>query len=323
MSFWRGKRTLVTGATGFIGSHLVELLVADGAAVTAVSRGGSGWPLPGEVARLRGDLADPAFSRRAVEGHDVVMHLAASVGGIHHNMTHHASLYRDNVQPFMHVIEAARLAETPLFLTCSSACVYPRHCTIPTPEEEGFLDLPEPTTEGYGMAKRTQEYLSMKYAEEFGMQIAIARPYNAYGPRDDFDPRTSHVIPGLIQRLLAGEDPFVVWGSGNQSRAFLYVEDFARGLMLTAEKYAVAEPINIGANRETTIRELVELIVALSGLAPQVEYDRSKPEGQPRRNCDTRKMKAVLDWEPEVSLEEGLRRTIEWYRGQANRAYAS
>jgi GDP-L-fucose synthase len=173
------------------------------------------------------------------------------------------------------------------------------------------------------MAKRTQEYLAMKYAEEFGMRIAIARPYNAYGPRDDFDPRTSHVIPGLIHRLLAGEDPFVVWGSGNQSRAFLYVEDFARGLMLTAEKYAVAEPINIGANRETTIRELVELIVALSGLAPQVEYDRSKPEGQPRRNCDTRKMKAVLDWEPEVSLEEGLRRTIEWYRGQANRAYAS
>jgi GDP-L-fucose synthase len=158
-----------------------------------------------------------------------------------------------------------------------------------------------------------EEFLAQSYNKEFGMKVAIVRPYNGYGPRDNFDPASSHVIPALIKRVLDGEDPLIVWGSGNQSRAFLYAEDFARGILVAGEKYAVADPINIGTDREVTIRELVKIICDIAGKHPKIIYDATKPEGQPRRNCDTTKMKEKLDWEAKVPLDEGIRRTIEWY----------
>lgn len=318
--FWRGKRVLVTGASGFIGSHLVERLLEEGAIVTGTSRRGNPKFLDGvkdKITLLAGDLVDAGFCARAVHGQDAVFHLAASVGGVQYNMKHPASLFRDNMQPFLNVIEAARLAKTSLFVTVSSACVYPRHCTIPTPENEGFKDFPEETNEGYGMAKRMQEYVSMQYAKEFGMRIAIPRPYNAYGPRDDFEPETSHVIPALIRRVESGENPLVVWGSGNQSRAFLYVDDFVEGILLTAERYPNADPVNIGMDRETTIRELIKTICRVAGKDPQLVFDTTKPEGQPRRNCDTTKMQNVLTWVPRTPLDGGLKKTIEWYNHHA------
>jgi GDP-L-fucose synthase len=262
-----------------------------------------------------GDLAEPANALSAVKGNEIIVNLAARVGGIEYNIKHPGSIFTDNLKVFSNVLEAARKADVERFLTVSSACVYPRHCKIPTPEEEGFVGTPEPTNEGYGWAKRMEEFLSMSYAKEYGMKIAIARPYNAYGPRDNFDPKSSHVIPSLIKRILDRENPLVVWGTGNQSRSFLYVEDFAEGILLTCEKYVVADPLNIGADDETTIKDLVNLIIDITRIKTNLVFDKTKPEGQPRRKCDATKAKKILGWEAKTPLKEGLRKTIEWYRG--------
>ena len=319
MSFWKGQRVLVTGGNGFIGSHLVELLLAQGARVTTTASSPATEfrflkRVKSDIRTVVGDLADPDVARRAVAGQDVVFHLAARVGGIEYNVKHPGSIFRDNMTAYMSVLDAARVANVGLFVVTSSACVYPRHCTIPTPEEEGFKDRPEPTNEGYGWAKRMQEFLGEAYAKEFGMKIRIARPYNCYGPRDNFDPASSHVIPALIRRLMSGENPLVVWGDGSASRSFLYVTDFARGLMAVAERSPQVEAINIGADEETTIKELAETLVRLSGMRTEIVFDPSKPAGQPRRRCDTRLAERLLGFRAEVSLEEGLAKTIAWYR---------
>lgn len=320
MSFWAGRKVLVPGGSGFVGSHLVELLIDEGATVTVSSRKEAPRFLAdvaSEVDLRHGDLEDPVFCRDIVAGQDTVLYLAAEVGGIHYNRLHHASLFASNLRPFLNVLEAVRETRPERFLITSSACVYPRHPSIPTPEQEGTHGEPEPTNGGYGWAKRMQEYLGTAAVQEYGLKIAIARPYNAYGPRDDFDPATSHVIPSLIRRVLSGEDPLKVWGSGNQTRTFLYVKDFVRGLLLCAERYAEGRPVNLGTDEETSIRELVELCLELIGRRPRVEYDTSRPEGQPRRCCDTTLMKRVLGWEPSTSLRDGLAETIRWYRKQA------
>jgi GDP-L-fucose synthase len=265
----------------------------------------------------QGDLLDAAQATRAIAGAQIAINCAARVGGIEYNIKHPGSIFRENMQVFLNVIEACRLQEVERFVIVSSACVYPRFCTVPTPEEEGFKDSPEPTNDGYGWSKRMEEYVGQAYAREFGMRVAIARPYNAYGPRDNFDPSSSHVLPALIRRVLSGEDPLNVWGSGNQTRAFLYAEDFAEGVLQVAEKYPVADAVNLGNDREISVREMVETILRITGRNPQVRYDTTKPEGQPRRSCDTRKMKEKLHWKPPTQFEEGLRKTVDWYQKQA------
>jgi nucleoside-diphosphate-sugar epimerase len=317
VSLWNGRRVLVCGGSGFVGSHLVELLVAEGAHVRVPTRQPDPPFLQAVKDRIEiahGDLEDRGFCLDATAGQQVVMHLAAKVGGIGYNRSHHASLFTSNLRPFLNVLDAARFAGVERFLVTSSACVYPRHSRIPTPEEDGMRDEPEPTNGGYGWAKRMQEYAGAAAMKEFGIPVAIARPYNAYGPRDDFSPQTSHVIPALVHKVLSGEDPLVVWGSGEQTRSFLYVKDLARGLMRCVECYVEGSPVNLGGETEISIRKLVEMIVSLTGKRVAIRYDTSQPEGQPRRRCDTTRMKRVLDWEPQTSLETGLQETIAWYR---------
>lgn len=319
--FYSGKKVLVTGGAGFIGSHVVEMLVARGARVTVPVRSSTKLDfLDGvkeQVVFVEADLRDRTQVSAAIMGQEIVMNLAASKGGgIAHSMQHHGSLFRDNLQTFMQVLDVAREAEVERFLVVSSACVYSRDVGNPTPEDEGFLGVPEPANAGYGWSKRMEEYLGKAYAEEFGMRIAIARPYNAYGPRDDFFAEYSHVIPGLIKRIFAGEDPLAVWGSGAQTRSFVYATDFARGLIETCEKYAVADPLNIGSDEEISIGNLAHLLVELSGKDTKITFDTSKPDGQPRRTADTSKALEKIGFKAEMPLREGLKKSIEWYRAR-------
>ncbi|MEW6282715.1 MAG: NAD-dependent epimerase/dehydratase family protein [Candidatus Eremiobacterota bacterium] len=317
-AYWAGKRVVVTGGAGFIGSHVVERLLPLCGHVAVPTRQ-LGQPrhlahLAPNVQLLRGDLRDAEFAERALRGCDVLLCLAAVVGGIHYNMEHHASILRDNLQVFLTTMEAARLSGVGRVLVTSSACVYPRDCRIPTPEQDGFAGRPEPTNEGYGWAKRMEEYLAQAYAREFGMSVAVARPYNAYGPRDNFDPAASHVIPALIRKALEPGDTLTVWGSGRQSRSFLYVSDFVDGLIRICERAADAEPTNLGADEETTVGELVEHLLRLSGSSKRVVFDASRPEGQPRRHCDTTRLERVYAFRARVPLVDGLARTVDYYR---------
>lgn len=317
--FWKNKRVLVTGGAGFIGSHLVEALLARGAQPRVPVREGTRLDFldacRGSVEFVQADLQRPEDCQSALRQQAIVMHLAGNVAGLEYNIQHPGSIYRDNMIPFLNVIEAARKEGVERFLVTSSACVYPRFCSIPTPEREGFRDRPEPTNEGYGWAKRMQEFVGQAYSREYGMTVAIARPYNAYGPRDNFDPGSSHVIPALLHRILTEDGPLRVWGAGDHSRSFLYVSDFVEGLLAVTEHYAVADPVNLGAEEEVSIRELVFLLLELAGKKEKkVMFDTSQPTGQPRRKCDSTKAQETIHFRARVGLREGLQKTIAWYQ---------
>lgn len=315
--FWHNKKVLITGGTGFIGSFVTEILLNLGAKVTVTSLTGNlerVSHLKKDIKSIKIDLTQFSNAYKVTKKQEVVLNLASKVAGIQYNINHPAIMFSDNVQIVKNMLASSLKNNVERFLITSSACVYPRHCTIPTPEEEGFLDDPEPTNLGYGWGKRVAELLGRFYSMEYGMKIAIIRPYNAYGPRDDFDPKTSHVIAGLIKRVFDGESPLFVWGSGKQTRSFLYVEDFARGLIETVEKYPTADPVNIGSDEEISIADLAKLIIKISGKDVKIKFDRSKPDGQPRRCCDTTKAYKKFGFKTKISLAEGLERTIQWYK---------
>jgi len=196
----------------------------------------------------------------------------------------------------------------------SSACVYPRFCTIPTPESEGFLDEPEPTNYGYGWSKRMAEIFAKTYFKEHKMKIGIVRPYNGYGPRDDFKPNTSHVIPALVKRVCDGENPLIVWGDGSSTRSFIYVSDIVKGMMLALEKYPRPDPINLGTTEEISIKDLSKLIIKLAKLKTKIQFDPKKPNGQPRRNCHIKKALKVINFKATTKLTQGLPQVIKYYR---------
>ncbi|MFZ2025193.1 MAG: NAD-dependent epimerase/dehydratase family protein [Microgenomates group bacterium] len=323
-NFFEGKKVLVTGGTGFIGSHLVEKLLERGAVVTVFDKMTGGKikfisHLKDKVQFIQGDCTNLMDAQKACKSQDIVMNLAAHVGGIEYNRFHQATMLRDNLLIASTMLEAARVTNVERFLVVSSACIYPSDAVIPTSETEGYKNEPEPTNGGYGWAKRVAEKLGFYYAQEFKMKIGIVRPYNAYGPRDQFDPASSHVIPALIKRVVDGENPVIVWGSGKQTRAFLFVDDLVEGMMKAVENYPVPDPINLGTDEEITIKELVEKIVKFSGVKTRIIFDTTKPDGSLRRNSDNTKAKEKIHFMASTSFDDGLKKTIDYYRSIATR----
>lgn len=320
MGFWNNRRVCVTGGAGFVGSHVAENLVALGAKVRVVDNLERGRrenlaAIEHDVQFLESDLRDLDQAREGVRSCEVVINMAARVTGIQYNRDHHGEMFTANTLISTNALEAARLEGVGRFLCVSTACIYPHDAAVPTPESEGDRGTPEPTNEGYGWAKRMAEKQAQYYAAEYGMEIGIARPFNAYGPRDYYDDKTSHVVPALVKKVLSGNNPVHVWGSGNQTRAFVHARDFAEGIVLVTEHYAKPDPVNIGHDEEVSIRNLVERICAISGLNPKIDYDDSLPEGYPRRSADTTKLRKVTGgFVPRVSLDEGLQEMIGWFR---------
>ncbi len=319
MGYWKNKRVLVTGGAGFIGSYLTELLVEEGAEVTVADS-----LVRGTKSRLKSvlekielksvDLFEYENCLKVCEKKDAVFNLAAKVTGIEYNRFNMADMFESNMRLQMNVLHAAAARGVKRFLQVSTACIYPHDAKVPTPESEGERGAPEPTNEGYGFAKLMGEKLAKYYTKEKGIQVVIGRPFNAYGPRDHFDEATSHVIPALMKRVLDGDDPVTIWGSGNQSRVFVHAKDIARGMMLITEKAPAATPINIGHDEEVTIKELFRVICKVIGKNPKPLYDTSKPDGYPRRAADTALLKKLTGFVPSISLEQGIREMVEWFK---------
>lgn len=316
-----GKQVLVTGGAGFVGSHLVEKLVSSGAKVRVPVRGNT----PKSVLFLDKVLNDVDFigcdltvmddCLAACRGADYVFHLAAFVRGVGYNKTHGAEMYTKNMLINTNMLEAARLHGVERYLFTSSACGYPLNAPVPLVEDDFFNGDMEPTNATYGWAKRMGEVQAKAYAEQYGMKVAIVRPFNIYGPRDNFNLEQCHVVPALIRKAVEKWDPFVIWGDGTPTRVFVYVDDIVNGMMLAMQKGCDADPVNIGSDEEVTMNQLAGLIMRISGYDnAKIIFDSSKPGGQPRRCASIEKAAAKIGYKPTVNLEGGLKKTIEWYK---------
>ncbi|MCA1612636.1 MAG: NAD-dependent epimerase/dehydratase family protein [Acidobacteria bacterium] len=318
--FWGGRRVLVGGGCGFLGSYLTPQLVEAGARVTVVDSLENGSPdnlrpVAEQVEFVRADLRDPGVCDRVTWGQDVVMNLAARAYGMDYSRAHHGDMLVYNLLCTLNPLEAARRNGVERFLVVSSSCVYPDDAPTPTPELDAFTGLPERVNEGYGWAKRVQELAGEYYARDYGMKVTTVRPFNPYGGNYRWTSEDrAHVMPALVKRVLDGEDPLVVWGSGRQRRNFLHASDATRLIMKVVEAGVVATPVNIGYDDDVSIAELVGLICEVAGRAPAVVFDTSKPEGRSRKCADATRLRALTgEYRPRVSLREGVEEMIGWY----------
>ena len=297
---------VVTGGGGFLGSRLVERLREDGHEVVAVRSGDYDLTDMSDTARL--------FDTYAPE---LVFHLAAEVGGIGANRANPGRYWFANLMMGAHVLEQARLHGTPKLVITGTVCAYPKFTPVPFREDELWNGYPEETNAPYGVAKKSVLVGAQAYREQYGVNAIFLLPTNLYGPGDNFDLATSHVIPALIRKMTEATGEVVLWGDGSPTREYLYVDDCVDGLALAAERYDGSEPVNVGTGVETSIRETAELVAEAVGFEGTIRWDTSMPNGQPRRSLDSTRARELFGFEASVPLREGIARTVAWYREHA------
>lgn len=317
--FFRGKRALVTGGLGFLGSHVVQALLNSGANVRVVTHRDE--PIQRDFEIIHGDLTRIEDCLRAAEGMDCVFHLAAFGWGLGENVKLHSQLFTTNVLMNTSMLEAARRAGVDRYLYASSSAVYAGTTTV-LDDERPWDGDPHDTEYAFGWAKRTGEIQAQVYARQHNMKIAIVRPSNAYGPQDHFHPAKAHVVPSLIIKAVERQMPFVVWGTGRVERSFVHAADVARAMLLALEKYAVCDPINIASAEITNVAELAKLVLAASGYRDaELAFDASKPEGHPGKYPAVKKAEDKIGFRAAINLREGLEDTISWYRSTLAKTY--
>jgi len=308
--YWQDKRVCVTGGAGFLGSFVTARLHERGAKEVFIPTIEKYDLVQLDSIRQMLDDSNP----------DIIIHLAAQVGGIGANREHPAEFFYSNLMMGVQLIHEAWLRGVEKFVALGTICAYPKFTPIPFKEENLWDGYPEETNAPYGLAKKMLLVQSQAYRQQYGFNSIFIMPVNLYGPRDNFKPESSHVIPALIKKCVeaveSGADFIEVWGDGTPTREFLYVEDAAEGILLATEKYDSPEPINLGSGMEISIKHLVELIAHLTGFKGRIIWDTSKPNGQPRRRLDVTRAEQAFGFKAETSFEEGLKKTIEWYRDQ-------
>jgi GDP-L-fucose synthase len=323
--FWRGRRVIVTGGAGFLGSFVVDMLAERGAAEVIVPRRCEYDLTRLEAVRqLLGETSGQGRNGSKPGGPvDMVIHLAAQVGGIGANQARPAEFFYNNLMMGVQLLHECWRAGVAKFVAVGTVCAYPKFAPVPFREGDLWNGYPEETNAPYGLAKKMLLVQSQAYRQQYGFNSIFLLPVNLYGPGDNFDPASSHVIPALIKKCVeaqeAGQGQIAAWGDGSPTREFLYVADAAEGILLAAERYNGAEPVNLGSAYEISIKELLEMIAAETGFGGEICWDRSKPNGQPRRKLDTSRARALFGFEAKTPFAVGLDRTIGWYREQQER----
>ncbi|MBM3150869.1 MAG: GDP-L-fucose synthase [Chloroflexi bacterium] len=333
-NFWNDKRILVTGGAGFLGSFVTEKLIGRGARDILIPRieyynlvdrddirrllDDAALPVDRRPSHLRPSGFQPVSASIYDPAQLIILHLAAHVGGIGANREHPAEFFYDNLMMGVELMHQAWQRGIGKFVAIGTVCAYPKFTPVPFKEDDLWIGYPEETNAPYGLAKKMLLVQSQSYRQQYGFNAIYLLPVNMYGPRDNFDLQSSHVIPALIRKCLEaqerGDREVVVWGDGSPTREFIYVEDAAEGILQASEKYDGPEPVNLGSGREISIKDLAEMIARLTGFEGRLVWDTDKPNGQPRRGLDVSRAAQFFGFRAETSFEDGLRRTIDWYR---------